>query len=151
MRAIHIINWANHYQDLAIIEYQKLNNENIKIADTQAAIDDNQAIANEYLEKAKEYEGLAREQVNLASDIYEEIENKIKSAKEMKEQIDERVEDDSSLYLYNVTKRDARGRIEGELFGSGVITQRFYDPVSGKLTSIKTDKGETTLRDLHYT
>lgn len=108
-------------------------------------------MADDNLALAKKYEKMAREQTNLMSDMLGELKNKVKASQEMQAQLDARLQSDEKLFLYTVTKRDAMGRIAGELFGNGIITQKFYDPVSGKLTSIKTDKGKTTLRELQYT
>ena len=52
------------------------------------------------------------------------------------------------LQTYSAT--DAFGNVTSESYGNGVATTRAYDPETGQLTAIETDKGSTVIQDHDY-
>ena len=52
--------------------------------------------------------------------------------------------------LQTFSDADAFGNITSESYGNGVATTRTYDPETGRLTAIDTDKGSTVIQDHDY-
>jgi YD repeat-containing protein len=94
---------------------------------------------------------MAREQTNMLKTIQDELVTQIKVQKDLKKQLDERLIDDSEVLLYSVTNRDALNRVQGELFGNGVISHKTYDAITQRLKNIKTTMANNTISDISYT
>ncbi len=75
----------------------------------------------------------------------------IKASNTLKQTIDQKLSDDTDVYLYQVAGTDAFGRVQGELYGNGLLTFRSYDPITQQLLSIQTGKGDDVIRNLRYT
>ena len=117
-----------------------------------------QELANDYkdqytknLETANTYAQMAREQANMLKSIQDELISQMQAQTDLKKQLDERLVDDSEVLLYSVTSRDALNRVQGELFGNGVISHKTYNAVTQRLESIKTSMSNNILRDISYT
>ncbi len=111
----------------------------------------NRQKAGEQIKYAKQYATYAREQTNMMSSVMAELKNQIKASNTLKQTIDQKLSDDTDVYLYQVAGTDAFGRVQGELYGNGLLTFRSYDPITQKLVSIQTGKGDDILRNLQYT
>lgn len=143
--------WSNYYQDKATTEQSKANTYKNQANDKQTLANENQTLANNYIQASVDYAQMAREEIDLIADLMSGLENHIKAKQQLQEAIDEKLNDDTDIYLYNVTSRDAFGRIEGELFGNGLLTLRTYDNITGKLKRISTGRGNNYIRDIQYT
>jgi len=58
----------------------------------------------------------------------------------MEESLAKKRSDDIGIYLYEITSRDASNRIQGSLYGNGLLTLNAYDSIISQLKSIRTGK-----------
>ncbi len=63
----------------------------------------------------------------------------------------EMVNDDQHVYFWQAKRRDASGRLTGELVGNGLATGRYYNPGTGQLALITSGFGYANpIRNLEY-
>ncbi|MBL3529451.1 MAG: hypothetical protein JMN27_17590 [gamma proteobacterium endosymbiont of Lamellibrachia anaximandri] len=104
-----------------------------------------------YARQAKELYLQAREQTGIAREFMDKIEDYQVSMDTIERQLDEHNNSDEYVTLWSATSRDASGRLKGEFTGNGYLTQRIFDPYSGRLKEIKTGVEENdSIRNLHY-
>ena len=65
--------------------------------------------------------------INLVSDVTSELKNQIKAQKALEKSLAQKRSDDTDVYLYEITSCDAFGRIQGSLYGNGLLTLNTYD------------------------
>jgi len=129
---------------------RKLNNVNSKINYNNKKYNEFVKLAQEAQQIAKEKAQKAREEANFLRKLERELENQVKASKAIEHALDQRTQDNTKVYIWIATSRNAKGQIEGELYGNGLLTTRYYD-VSGTIDRIKTGAGKDLIRDLHYT
>ncbi len=104
-----------------------------------------------YARQAKELYLQARQQASIAREFMDKIEDYKASMDIIERQLDEHNNNEGFVTLWSATSRDASGRLKGEFTGNGYLTQRIFDPYSGRLKEIKTGVAENNpIRNLHY-
>ncbi|MBL3600210.1 MAG: hypothetical protein JMN25_10100, partial [gamma proteobacterium endosymbiont of Lamellibrachia anaximandri] len=104
-----------------------------------------------YARQAKELYLQAREQASIAREFMDKIEDYQASMDTIERQLDEHNNSDEYVTLWSATSRDASGRLKGEFTGNGYLTQRIFDPYSGRLKEIQTGVAENDpIRNLYY-
>jgi len=63
--------------------------------------------------------------------------------------LDNRLKDETSVYLWASTSRDARGRISGELYGNGLLNIKYFNK-DGTVKRIKSGTGDKLVQDIRY-
>ncbi len=102
-----------------------------------------------YIKLAKGMAQDARKQADQLRDILKELNNQKAAKEKLEEALKKRMQDPKEVFIWSATTRDAQGRINGELYGNGYLTTRYYDP-SGTIDRVKTGMGETLIRDIRY-
>ena len=87
---------------------------------------------------------------NQLSLILSELEDNRAAADTIKTALDTRSNDNNYITLWTATSYDASGRLQGEVFGNGVLTRREIDPVTGHINRITTGMGDQLLRNISY-
>ena len=67
----------------------------------------------------------------------------------MQTALDNRLKDETSVYLWASTSRDARGRISGELYRNGLLNIKYFNK-DGTVKRIKSGTGDKLVQDIRY-
>ena len=70
--------------------------------------------------------------------------------KQLDEKLEERNNNEEELFIWKATGYDALGRVEGELYGNGLLTLKEYNQYTGVINSIKTGVGKDIIRNIEY-
>ncbi|RLJ22616.1 hypothetical protein DJ030_00910 [bacterium endosymbiont of Escarpia laminata] len=100
---------------------------------------------------ATSYYAQAKEQMQFLSEVTTKLEDYQTASDTIQRQLDGYNNNEGYVTLWSATSRDASGRLKGEFTGNGYLTQRIFDPYSGRLKEIKTGVAENDpIRNLHY-
>ncbi len=100
---------------------------------------------------AASYYAQAKEQMQFLSEVTTKLEDYQTTSDTIQRQLDGYNNNEGFVTLWSATSRDASGRLKGEFTGNGYLTQRIFDPYSGRLKEIKTGVAENNpIRNLHY-
>ncbi|RDH91338.1 MAG: hypothetical protein DIZ77_03910 [endosymbiont of Seepiophila jonesi] len=115
----------------------------------QDAVEEKRQLEAQYKEKykkdkelAESYYAQAKEQMQFLDEVVTKLQDYQAASDTIQRQLDGYNNNEGFVTLWSATSRDASGRLKGEFAGNGYLTQRIFDPYSGRLKEIKTGVAE---------